>query len=186
MPGDIGADVIRDKYRGRVAELYDQRSGSLKWKTETIAVDRFLDLIGTGRSVLDIPVGTGRFLAAYRARSMPAIGMDTSGDMLAQARLKMADADLRIGDILRIDMPDLSVDVGVAVRIMSWLTIAEMKAALAEMARVSRQWIITGGGRSEERAAITRATPGFTLIESALIDRDGRGDYELVLLRRQS
>lgn len=183
MAGDIGAAIIRDKYYGRVAELYDHRSGSPKWRAEDAAMQRFLDRIGSG-SVLDIPVGTGRFLHAYKVRGMSAIGMDISPDMLAQARLKMPDADLRVGDIMEIDLPDKSVDVVTAVRILSWLTVPEVRLALAEVARVSRTWIVTGGGRSTERAEVTRATPNFALVDSALIDRDGRGDYEMVLMRR--
>lgn len=182
----IGADVIRDKYTGRVAEVYDGRAGSPKWAAETAGMARFLDRIGPGASVLDIPVGTGRFLVDYRDRGMPAIGMDVSQDMMAQARIKVPDADLRYGDILAIDMPDASVDAAIAIRIMSWLHIAEMRQALLELARVSRQWIITGGGRSSERRTIARDVAGFELVDEAIIDRDQCGDYTLVLLRRCS
>lgn len=180
----IGADVIRNKYTGRTAEIYDGRAGQPKWNAENAAMARFLDRIGPGASVLDIPVGTGRFLVDYRSRGMPAIGMDVSHDMMAQARLKVPDADLRYGDILAIDLPDASVDVAVAIRIMSWLKIAEMRQALSELARVSRRWIVTGGGRSSERRTIARDVAGFALIDEAVIDRDACGDYTLVLLQR--
>lgn len=184
MPVKIGADVIRDKYTGRTAEIYDGRAGQPKWRVENDAMARFLDRIGAGASVLDIPVGTGRFLVDYRTRGMPAIGMDVSQDMMAQARLKVPDADLRYGDILAIDMPDASVDAAVAVRIMSWLKIAEMRQALSELARVSRRWIITGGGRSSERRMLAKSVPGFSLADEVVIDRDACGDYTLVLLER--
>jgi SAM-dependent methyltransferase len=181
----IGAAVIRDKYRGRTAEIYDQRSGSPKWHAEEAAMERFLGAIGPGANVLDVPVGTGRFLAAYRRHGMTAIGMDVSEDMMAQARLKVPDADLRVGNILDIGLPAKSVDVAVAVRILSWLTIDEMKVALAELSAVARTWIITGGGRHADRQSLYRSVPGFRVVEEALIDRNARGDYELVLLRRE-
>lgn len=180
----IGAEVIRHKYVGRTAEIYDGRAGSPKWAAENAAMARFLDRIGPGASVLDIPVGTGRFLSEYAKRNMPAIGMDVSADMMAQARLKVPDADLRCGDILAIEMPDRSVDVAVAIRIMSWLKIEEMRKALSELSRVSRQWIVTGGGRSSERRTIARDVPGFVLVDEEVIDSDMCGDYTLVLLRR--
>jgi ubiquinone/menaquinone biosynthesis C-methylase UbiE len=180
----IGADVIRDKYTGRVAEVYDQRSRSPKWRAEDAAMERFLDRIGPVATVLDIPVGTGRFLATFAARGIAAIGMDVSADMMAQARLKAPDADLRHGDILAIDMADQSVDLVVAMRIMSWLTVREMRTALAEIGRVSRRWVITGGGREDARRGPQRAVPGYVVRDEALIDRDARGDYDLVLLER--
>lgn len=179
----IGADVIRNKYFGRTAEIYDGRANSPKWAAEDAAMSRFLDQTGSG-TLLDIPVGTGRFLAEYAKRGISAIGMDVSRDMMAQARLKAPDADLRYGDILAIDMPDKSVDVAVAVRIMSWLTLDEMRKALSELARVSRQWIITGGGRSSERHIIAKSVAGFELADQFVIDADMCGDYTLILLRR--
>lgn len=184
MP-EIGAAAIRDRYTGAVAETYDdQRAGKPTWAAENAAVDKWLGIIGTGARVLDIPVGTGRFLAAYRRRYMGVIGMDVSADMLAQARSKDAAADLVIGNILAIDLPYASVDAAISVRIMNWLTLDEVRTALAELARVARTWIITAGGRSNERSAMVRDLPGFTVVDEALIETHPRGDYTLILLRR--
>lgn len=180
----IGAAAIKDKYRGRTAEIYDQRSGSAKWHAEEAAMERFLSIVGRGAKVLDIPVGTGRFLAAYRRHGMSAIGMDVSEDMMAQARLKVPESDLRVGDILAINLPTQSVDLAVAVRILSWLTIDEMKHALYELSTVARSWIITGGGRQPDRQKVYQSLSGFSVHDRVLIDRNTRGDYELVLLRR--
>lgn len=181
----IGADAIRDVYTGAVANRYDdQRSWEPKWQAENAAVEKWLGIIGPGALALDIPVGTGRFLAAYRRHGMTAVGMDVSVDMLALARCKDADAELRVGNILAIDMPDASVDVAIAVRIMNWLKVDEMRVALAELARVTRQWIVTSGGRSIERHAMVRASPGFVLFDEVPIESNIRGDYSLALLRR--
>lgn len=181
----IGAAAIREKYTGHIADTYDQlRADTDLRKQEEIALSRFLSIIGHGRSVLDIPVGTGWLLQDYHRRGMAVIGMDVSGDMLRKAREKMPDANLRYGDILDIPLPDRSVDAAIAIRIMPWLTISEMQMALTELARVSRQWIVTGGGRGKEQRAICRSVAGFTVADDALIDRNARGDYELVLLGR--
>lgn len=183
---NIGADAIRNKYTGRVAECYDdERSWEPKWEAEAAAMARFLATIGGG-NVLDIPVGTGRFLADYKRHGMRAIGLDISADMLAQAQMKMPDADLREGDILSIPLPGYCVDAAIAVRILNWLTVEEVRAALAELSRVTRQWIITSGGRSNERSAIVRNLAGFVPVDETLIETNIRGDYSLVLLRRMS
>lgn len=184
---NIGSAAIRDRYTGQVASSYDDmRSCEPKWDAECAAVEKWLGIIGAGAHVLDIPVGTGRFLAAYRRYGMTAVGMDVSADMLAQARAKDADATLRRGSILAIDMKDASVDVAVAVRIMNWLTVGEVHIALAELARVARRWIITSGGRSSDRHAIVRNHPGFVLFDEEPIESGPRGDYALALLRRAS
>lgn len=183
---EIGADAIRDRYTGSVAEGYDDaRSKKANWAAENAAVEKWLGIVGAGARVLDIPVGTGRFLAAYRCQRMSVVGMDVSADMLEQARRKNAGADLRAGHILAIDLPDGSVDVAIAVRILNWLTPGEVRRALAELARVTRRWIITGGGHSDERSAIVRNVPGFVLFDEVLIESHARGDYSLVLLRRE-
>lgn len=182
---EIGAAAIRDKYTGSVAEFYEaKRSHELKWAAENAAVEKWLGLIGAGAHVLDIPVGTGRFLDAYRRHGMTVIGMDVSSDMLAQAQLKDDAVQLRFGDIQAIDMPAFSVDVAISLRIMNWLEVSEVRIALAELSRVAREWIITSGGRSVERSMIVRNLTGFTVFDEAPIDRDKRGYYSLMLLRR--
>lgn len=180
----IGAEVIREKYKGAVADKYDKRARHPKWQREQATVERWLTLIGSGASVLDIPVGTGRFLEMYARHGMTAIGMDVSEDMLAKAREKVPSADLRYGDILAIPLSDLCVDCVVAVRIMSWLRREEMLRALDECARLARTWIVTGGGRDAENNVQGSEAAGFELVDRVLIDMDARGAYELVLMRR--
>lgn len=184
MSVKTGAAHIRDYYRGENAKKYDRRSSHPKWKREQETVERWLGLVGKGADVLDIPVGTGRFLEAYDRLEMNAIGMDVSEDMMAQALVKCRWADLRYGDILDIPMEDRGVDCVVAVRIMSWLTRDEMQRAVKECARVAKTWIITGGGRHDENKVHGSEIDGFDLVERVHIDRDHRGDYELVLMRR--
>lgn len=184
MTGRIGAANIRDYYRGDYARKYDRRSLHPKWAREQETVERWLSMIGGNADVLDIPVGTGRFLEAYDRLGLCAIGMDVSDDMMALARRKCPWADLRYGDILDIPMDDGSVDCVVAVRILSWFTRSEMERAVRECARVSKSWIITGGGRYDENKVHGSEIEGFDLVERVQIDRDHRGDYELVLMRR--
>lgn len=182
----VGAAVIRHRYDAEAAEKYDAlRAETDKFKAEDVAVESWLGMIGRGARVLDIPVGTGRFLAAYRRNGMTAVGMDVSPHMLAKARIKCDRAELRFGDILAIDMSDATVDVAIAVRLLNFFDLGEMRTALLELSRVTLRWIITSGGRSNERNAMIRDWPGFMVFDEKLIDHNGKhGDYPLMLLRR--
>lgn len=196
----IGAAAIRDRYRGRIAAAYDKRrSRQSKWKAEHKSLDAFLGHIGPGRSVLDIPVGTGRFLALYAKHGLSAIGMDVSEDMLAQARAKDGGADLRLGDALNIALPAASVDVAVCVRFLTWVTAGEMRQVLAELSRVARNSVIVSV-RLTKRATMRRVGLARVHTESAfmiarqdaalrvgdvrLIHRAKHGNYFMVLMHR--
>jgi hypothetical protein len=68
--------------------------------------------------------------------------------MLEQAVVRAAsldlDADLRIGDITRIEADDSSAKVVVCVRILNLLGFNNFKLALGEAARVSSAYVIAG------------------------------------------
>ncbi|WP_394841720.1 methyltransferase domain-containing protein [Pendulispora brunnea] len=51
-----------------------------------------------GERVLDVGCGTGDHVAELRARGVDAVGVDASPDMIARARAKYTDADLRVAD----------------------------------------------------------------------------------------
>ncbi len=123
------------------------------WRKRTV---RELRLI-PGARVLDLACGTGDFcreLAAYKLRP---IGIDLSFGMLAAAR---TDAPLVQADILRLPVPDGSVDgatCGFALR-----NLVELNGFFRELARVVRP-----GGRiallevAEPRHRVLRMGHGF-------------------------
>jgi ubiquinone/menaquinone biosynthesis C-methylase UbiE len=143
MPS-LMAQKTAEKYRGGIAETYEaQRAGREKWIAEDRVLRSMLSDLTAGTEILDIPVGTGRFLPFYDAMGFKAVGMDISSDMLTRARAKRSGADLRTGDIFKIDLPDKAVDVAVAIRIMNLIDASDLKKAFAELQRVARSRVVT-------------------------------------------
>jgi len=92
-----------------------------------------------GERVLDVGVGPG-FLAAEMAREVGADGMvagiDVSESMLALAKERDANLDLRTGSAGSIPYPDAGFDVAVSTQVLEY--VADVPAALAELRRVVR------------------------------------------------
>ena len=126
----------------------------VRWRRRTVR-----DLaLGRGSVVLDLAAGTGDFCRELEAAGHHVVGVDLSYGMLAAAR---TDAPLVHADILRLPMPDGSVDAavcGFALR-----NLVELPAFFAELARVVRP-----GGRV---ALLEVATPANRLL------RAGHGAY---------
>jgi ubiquinone/menaquinone biosynthesis C-methylase UbiE len=109
-------------------------------------VAEFLESFPSGTSLLDIPVGTGRFLELYAERGFKTTGIDVSSSMLEIAKQKAAaissDANLSPGDILALAYPERAFDVAVCIRLMQWMGKNDFRAALSELVRVTRRAII--------------------------------------------
>lgn len=137
---------VADNYYGNIANSYEQeRSKGLKWQREHETLHAALKA-SAATSVLDVPVGTGRFVSLYDSHGMAAIGMDISPDMLAQAREKALESgvaiDLCIGDVRAIALPDDSVDLVVCIRLLNWLPTCALPSVISELQRVSRNGVI--------------------------------------------
>jgi ubiquinone/menaquinone biosynthesis C-methylase UbiE len=142
---------LRDRYRGKRAQTYDlDRENQPEWRAEHEAVANLLaGLGGAGTAVLDVPVGTGRFLTIYRDLGWRAVGIDASDEMLSQAMevagsLAMEDVVLRVGDITALDLPDSAVDIALAIRIANMLELDDLQRAISELARIARYHVIVG------------------------------------------
>jgi ubiquinone/menaquinone biosynthesis C-methylase UbiE len=182
----------RAYYRGTVAAQYDaKRQRQEKWRCENDAVADLLE--GAAGRVLDIPVGTGRFLSLYRGVGLAVIGMDANRDMLAQARKKDRRSDLRLGDIFAIDLPDKAVETAVCVRLLNLMGEAEMQMALRELQRVASKRIVlsmrTGvvakhkpgaRGQTQRHAAFLDALDGWRVDTSRRILKNNYRIYRLV------
>ena len=124
-----------------VADIYDaQRSKKEKWRKEHETM-RFL-LQGVSGSVLDVPVGTGRFLQLYKDLGLDAVGIDYSPLMLAQAREKYPDARLEQGDVTDLPYPDESFDAVVCVRLLHLVAPSEVATVMHELMRLARCHVI--------------------------------------------
>jgi len=68
---------------------------STKWRREQEVVASFLKELPRGAIILDVPVGTGRFIPCYRETALRWYGLDISRDMLREAkRTAVAEAKL--------------------------------------------------------------------------------------------
>lgn len=138
--------AARFRYRGHEAAQYEgRRASERKWKLEQAAVEELWKTVAPGAVVLDVPVGTGRFVYLYRRSSVRAIGADVSRDMLREARKKLLPGDrleLLESSIEFLPLRERSVDVVVCVRLLNWLPESLMKAAVLELSRVSRDRLL--------------------------------------------
>lgn len=178
-----------DKYHGAVADGYDaKREQSAKWVVEQRIVEDMLSDLPQGTRILDIPVGTGRFIPFYASRDFIVVGADISDDMIGVAACKVTVGQriqFDIGDITNLNnVSDKSFDVAVAVRITRWLGNEGTVTALKELQRVTKSRIIfTARVRNHPHAR------SYELINGALdgwkITRDEAGnedDYRIIML----
>lgn len=138
------------KYHGKKAETYDAiRTKQARWKLENEVVARWLDELRP-TTVLDCPVGTGRFFGTYADLGVKGVhGIDVSEEMLALADTKVpramrnyCDLELQQGSATEIPSSDLVYDCTVCVRFLDLIDEDAMRAVVKELCRVTRGHII--------------------------------------------
>jgi ubiquinone/menaquinone biosynthesis C-methylase UbiE len=97
--------------------------------------DAVLARVG-GERVLDVGCGTGVFLRLCADRGAEVAGLDASEDLLAVARERVPEGDLRCGDLQVLPYPDGAFDL--VTGFGSFFYAADVPAALREAARVTR------------------------------------------------
>ena len=142
------AELLDTYYTGLIAASYVRNRVGPKWCVENAAVEELLTSVPHGASVLDAPIGTGRFLPIYKSRFLKPHGIDVSADMLAQARL-YADAvgvfvDLIERDIRQLPFADNRFDAALCVRFVNLVGAPGIGEVLKELARVSRSHVLIG------------------------------------------
>lgn len=129
-----------DDYYGDKALNYDKlRSHKTFWKKEDAFIENYL----TKGPVIDIPVGTGRFIDIYKRKGFEFVGLDVSKDMLSVAREKYPDAPLHIGNVFDIKYADDSFGTAVCSRMMHWLYPDDMQRAMSQVCRVADDVIVS-------------------------------------------
>jgi SAM-dependent methyltransferase len=88
------------------------------------------------RMLLDAGCGTGSVLRSAARRGARVAGLDAAAEMIAEARRRLPDADLRVGDIAALPFPDATFDVVTAFNAVQYAAVPQ--AAVAELARVIR------------------------------------------------
>lgn len=133
------------KYKGEIAAGYDaKRESQSKWHEENRIMRDWLSAFPKGTSVVDVPVGTGRFIPLYEELGFNVLGLDISEDMLKEAseKAKGDNTYLRLGDARDIDLSDQGYDVAVCIRLFRWIKLYEVQYVLRELQRVARKNII--------------------------------------------
>jgi SAM-dependent methyltransferase len=92
--------------------------------------------IGPGTRVLDLGCGSGELLALCAGRGAAVAGIDAAAPMIAVARERLPDADLRVGAIEDLPWGDTAFDVAVAINSVQYAE--DRGRALAEARRVTR------------------------------------------------
>jgi SAM-dependent methyltransferase len=92
--------------------------------------------IGTGTRVLEVGCGSGVFLRAAADRGAQVSGLDASRALLRLARVRVPQADLRVGDLQFLPYEDDAFDVVAGFN--AFFFAADMVAALREAGRVTR------------------------------------------------
>jgi len=150
-PEKAGTDFGARKYTGESSRIYDaKRQGTTKWNEEQQIIESWLQQFPPQTSILDIPVGTGRFAEIYSIQGFRVTGVDVSGDQLAQAREKFSaagvdDFELIEGNILKLQRTKESediVDASLMVRMTRWLSLDDCILALRNLQHATRKSII--------------------------------------------
>ena len=139
----VSIDATSKKYHGKMASDYEEnRREQGRWKIENAEVERLLTELRP-KSVLDVPVGTGRFIPVYdKLRVKHVVGVDISSSMLAIAgkkRVKYSKVKLYEGDARKIKE---SVDVAVCVRFLDLIDEKAMYAVMANLLTCANDAVI--------------------------------------------
>jgi SAM-dependent methyltransferase len=114
---------------------YEEEFGGGIFASTEIAVREIIDALPVGIA-LDAACGTGRVAQYLHACGHQVVGVDNSSEMLALARKRLPGADFREGALEDLPLPDASVDL--VVTTLALCHVPDLKAVLAEFARVLR------------------------------------------------
>ncbi|MCC5971356.1 MAG: class I SAM-dependent methyltransferase [Pararhodobacter sp.] len=147
-----------DVYYGDMATLYEaERTNSPRWQCEQQAVTTIFERLPEGLSVLDVPVGTGRFLPVMLERGHHVTGFDASDEMIAITRRRAGElggtVETVLGDATHLPFDDGAFDVVLSSRFLRHiLPYGLARQSLAEMARVCKTYAIIELGCRDRRS----------------------------------
>jgi ubiquinone/menaquinone biosynthesis C-methylase UbiE len=134
-------------YFGQTARNYEQdRVTEPIWQIEQNFVSKYISGIPRGNSILDIPVGTGRFIGLYQQAGLMAHCVDISLDMIAEVRTKFGLAipgsSLSVANAMALPFSDLSFDYLICWRLFHLTPRRLMNRVVKELARVTRRELV--------------------------------------------
>jgi SAM-dependent methyltransferase len=130
---DAPLRTVSDGYR-EWSETYDA-PGNWLVELDGDAVHAILAGAPAG-DALDAACGTGRHAEFLHRQGHRVVGVDASPEMLAQARRRLPDADLRRGELEALPLDAAAVDLAVCSLALTHL--AALELAMRELARVVR------------------------------------------------
>jgi ubiquinone/menaquinone biosynthesis C-methylase UbiE len=139
----------RSRYQGDIAREYlEHRKGGEKWAREQALMSGLIAKLPPRSTVLDVPIGTARYLEFYERAGARVFGLDVSLDMLREAR-RIAGAGgamqaLLQGDASNLPLRDGGVDFVVSTRLLNWFPEPVFRAAIRDFARVARRGALVG------------------------------------------
>jgi len=145
----VSIEATSKKYHGRKAATYEAvRKKQKRWHRENELVEKFLGH-NPGR-VLDVPVGTGRFLWLYERSGATVVdGIDISEEMLALASAKLKHLwvrstrlTLKKGDARNIECANHYYTTSVCIRFLDLIDETAMRAVMHELFRVTKKQIV--------------------------------------------
>jgi ubiquinone/menaquinone biosynthesis C-methylase UbiE len=160
-----------------------------------------LNAAGLGERVLDVGCGTGVFLRLCADRGAAVAGIDATEPLLARARTRVPEADLRLGDMQALPFPDTAFDL--VTGFTSFFYADDPLTALREAARVSCDRVVVHTFGHPERCAVpidpswrpeladeTVTEAGLAVERSLYLEwayADGRAnEWHIVVARRDS
>lgn len=177
-----------DRYRGDVPRGYDaHRMKSPEWEKEHEAIREFVTI----GKVLDVPVGTGRFVPIYREKGLRCVGIDISPGMIAEAKRKYLLLEARVGSIFDLPFEDISFGTAVCSRLLNWFYPKDMARAIAELRRVAHSIVLsirTGsegehGNYTHDLAKVYESFDGLFIAGRKTIGIVPSGTFEMFKLR---
>lgn len=179
--------MVSDKYYGDAATRYDaEREDTARWAKERQAVS---DLV-TLEPVLDVPLGTGRYIPLYRSKRLDFIGLDISPDMLAVTRERYGYSG-ELGNILSLPYEAGSFGTAVCTRLLDWLCPDDMVKALTELRRVAQSLLFTVRHGDEgisinythDLTRVYAALDGFFIADRRTTEITRHGHEEIIYAR---
>jgi SAM-dependent methyltransferase len=128
--------------------------------------------IGAGTRLLDAGCGTGEFLALALQRGATATGIDLNPDMLAIARRRAPEAELREGDITTLPYDDDAFDIVTAFNAVQFT--ADVPATIAELARVAPKIAVCGWASGSQLLDLFAALRNESAAPRRPLDEDVR------------
>ncbi len=144
-------------FKGDIARRYDQVRGKrYRWYQELNVVREITGNFKPESSILDVAIGTGRFLPFYAKKQHVVYGIDISKDMLQQAKIKLNPhhagnvalgnmaTHLINGDAENIPLPDKSINYVICIRLLNLTPKPIFINILNELRRVTVNGVLVG------------------------------------------